>query len=165
MGFLHSLVGKESACNAGDPRSIPGSERSPGEGNGNPLQDSCLQNPMDRGAWQATVHGVVRVGHDLATKPPPQVEVYVIANIRILTLAKIANSYPPDICFSFLELLPETAAQSGNTLLNFSIFSLGHVTCSYQQKQEEVMCITSRLRLLRSDYIFFTLFIPLAGYR
>ena len=165
MGFPCSLVGKESACNAGDPGSIPGSERSPGEGNGNPLQDSCLENPMDRGDWQATVHGVTIVGHDLATKPPPQVEVYVIANIRILTLAKIANSYPPDVCFSFLELLPGTAAQSGNTLLNFSTFSLGHVTCSFQQKQEEVMCITSRLRLLRSDYIFFTLFLPLAGYR
>ena len=42
-----------------------------GEGNGNPLQYSCLLNPKDRGAWQATVHGVERVGHDLATKPPP----------------------------------------------------------------------------------------------
>ena len=50
--------GKASACNAGDPGSIPGSRRSPGEGNGNPLQYSCLENPMDRGAWKATVHGV-----------------------------------------------------------------------------------------------------------
>ena len=41
------------------------------EGNGNLLQYSCLENPMDRGAWQATVHGVARVGHDLLTKPPP----------------------------------------------------------------------------------------------
>ena len=49
--------------------SVPGLERSPGEGNGNPLQYSCLENPMDRGAWWATVHGVARVGHDLATKP------------------------------------------------------------------------------------------------
>ena len=56
---------------AGDPDLIPGSERSPGEGNGNPLQYSRLENPMDTGAWQATVHGVARVGHDLATKPPP----------------------------------------------------------------------------------------------
>ena len=47
--------GKESACNAGDLGSIPGSGRSPGEGNGNPLHYSCLENPMDRGAWQATV--------------------------------------------------------------------------------------------------------------
>ena len=49
---------KESACNAGDPGSIPVSGRCPGEGNGNPLQYSCLENSMDRGAWQATVHGV-----------------------------------------------------------------------------------------------------------
>ena len=49
-GFPHNSFGKESACNAGDPGSIPGSGRSPGEGNGNPLQYSCLGNPMDRGA-------------------------------------------------------------------------------------------------------------------
>jgi len=71
-GFPHSSVGKSSACNAGHPGLIPGSGRSPGEGNGNPLQYSYLENPMDRGAWQATVHGVARVGHNLATKPPPQ---------------------------------------------------------------------------------------------
>ena len=65
--FPHSSVSKESACNAGDPDLIPGSGRFPGEGNGNPLQYSCLDNPMDRGAWQAIVHGVERVGHDLAT--------------------------------------------------------------------------------------------------
>ena len=50
--------GKESACKAGDLGSSPGLGKSPGEGNGNPLQYSCLQNPMDKGAWQATVHGV-----------------------------------------------------------------------------------------------------------
>ena len=49
-----------SACNAGDLGSIPGSGRSPGEGNGNPLQYSCLENPMDRAAWWATVHGVAK---------------------------------------------------------------------------------------------------------
>ena len=58
LGFPCSLVGKESACSAGDPSSIPGSGRSPGEGNGNPLQHSRLENPMDRGAWWAAVHGV-----------------------------------------------------------------------------------------------------------
>ena len=52
--------GKESACNAGDLNSIPDWERSPGERNGNPLQYSCLENPMDRGAWWATVHGVTK---------------------------------------------------------------------------------------------------------
>ena len=54
-----------------DPGLIPGLRRSLGEGNGSPLQDSCLENPMDRGAWQATVHGVARVGHNLVTKPTP----------------------------------------------------------------------------------------------
>ena len=47
-----------------------------GEGNGNPLQYSFLENPMDRGVWRATVHGITRVGHDLATKPPPCMSVY-----------------------------------------------------------------------------------------
>ena len=60
MGFPCSLVGKESACNAGDLGLIPGLGRLPGEGNGNPLQYSCLENLMDRGAWQATVHGVTK---------------------------------------------------------------------------------------------------------
>ena len=66
--LLRSSVSKESACNAGDLDLIPGSGRSPGERNGNPLQYSCLENPMDRGPWKATVHGVARVRHDLATK-------------------------------------------------------------------------------------------------
>ena len=51
---------KESAYNVGNPASLPGSGRSPGEGNGNPLQYSCLENPMDGGGWQATVHGVAK---------------------------------------------------------------------------------------------------------
>ena len=51
---------KASAYNAGDPGSIPGLGRSPGEGNGIPLQCSCLENPIDRGAWRATVHGAAR---------------------------------------------------------------------------------------------------------
>ena len=60
MGLPFWLSGKESTCNAGDANSIPGSGGSPGEGNGNPLQYSCLGNPMDRGAWRATVHGVIK---------------------------------------------------------------------------------------------------------
>ena len=71
--FNHSIVprssvSKESACNAKDLGLISGLGRSPGEGNGNPLHYSCLENSMDREAWQATVHGVARVRHDLATK-------------------------------------------------------------------------------------------------
>ena len=60
---LDSLIGsdsKESACNEGDLGSIPGSGRSPGEGNGNPLQYSCLGNLMNKGAWWTTVHGVTK---------------------------------------------------------------------------------------------------------
>ena len=58
MGFPGGSEVKVSACNVGDLGSIPGLGRSTGEGNGNPLQHSCLENPMDRGAWWATVHGV-----------------------------------------------------------------------------------------------------------
>ena len=77
MGFPHSSISKESACNAEDLGLIPGSGRSPGEGNGYLLQYSCLGNPMDRGAWWATVQGVARVGHDLVTKPPPRQYEYI----------------------------------------------------------------------------------------
>ena len=60
FGFSGGSDSKESACNAGHWDSIPGLERSPGEGNGNPLQYSCLENPLDRGAWWATIHGVAK---------------------------------------------------------------------------------------------------------
>ena len=60
MGFPGGSDGKESACNAGDPGLILGLGLSPGEGNGNPLQCSCLKNSMDRGAWKATVHRVAK---------------------------------------------------------------------------------------------------------
>ena len=69
-----ALVVKNPPANAGDTRDadlIPGSRRSPGGGHSNPLQYSRLENPMDRGAWRAIVHGVIRLGHDLVTKPPP----------------------------------------------------------------------------------------------
>ena len=59
-GFPGNSDCKASACNAGDLDSIPGLGRSPGEGNGHPLQYSCLENPMNRGAWRATVHGVTK---------------------------------------------------------------------------------------------------------
>ena len=67
-GFPGGLDGKESACNVGDPGLIPGLRRSPGGGNGNTLQYTCLENPMDRGAWRARVHRGTRVRHDLVTK-------------------------------------------------------------------------------------------------
>ena len=69
-GFPSSSVGKESACSARDPGSIAGSGRSPGEGNGNPLQYSCLENPMDGGAGGLQSTGSQRVRHDCATNFP-----------------------------------------------------------------------------------------------
>ena len=60
MGFLRGLMVKNPPALAEDPGLIPGLGRSPGEGNGNPLQYSCLENPTDRGAWQAIVHGVAK---------------------------------------------------------------------------------------------------------
>ena len=68
VGFTDSSVGKESACNTGDSSSIPWSGRSPGEGIGYLLQYSYLENFMDRGAWQATVHGVTKSQTRLSTQ-------------------------------------------------------------------------------------------------
>ena len=70
-GFPGGSDNKESPYNTGDPGLIPRLGRPPGEGNGSPLQYSCLENPMDRETWQATVNGPARIEHDLATKPPP----------------------------------------------------------------------------------------------
>ena len=72
MGFPDGSDGKESACNEGDRGSMPGSGRSLGEGNGNPLEYSCLGSPMDRGAWRATVHGVTRSGTRLSRHAHPR---------------------------------------------------------------------------------------------
>ena len=71
MSAISDIVVKNPPAQAGDIDSSPGLAKSPGEGNGNRLQYSCLGNPMDRGGWQATVHVVARVRHDLETKPPP----------------------------------------------------------------------------------------------
>ena len=68
---------KNPPANAGDTGSVPGSGRSPGEGNGNLLQYPYLGNPMDKGAWQATVHGVTRVRYNLVTKPPPHLYKFI----------------------------------------------------------------------------------------
>ena len=71
VGFPYRSVDKETACNFCKRLGFdPWVGRSTGEGNSNPLQYSCLKNPMDGEAWRATVHGVARVGHDLVAKPP-----------------------------------------------------------------------------------------------
>ena len=66
-GFPGGSDSKESSCKAGDPSSIPGLGRSPGGGHGKPRQYSCLENPMDRGAWRAAIMGSQRVGHSPGT--------------------------------------------------------------------------------------------------
>ena len=66
MDFPGGSDSKASAYNAGDLGSIPGSGKSPGEGNGSPRQYSCLGNPTDRGAWSATVHGVAKVSDTIS---------------------------------------------------------------------------------------------------
>ena len=86
LGFLGGSVVKESTCNAGDPGLILGLGKFPGEGNSNPLQYSCLGKPMNRGNWLATVQGVARVGHNLATKPPPSPPNYPIINLKNVKL-------------------------------------------------------------------------------
>ena len=86
--LLSSPEGKESVFNARDPGLIPGVGRSPGDGNGSPFQYSCLKNPIDRGAWQATVPGIARVGHDLVTKSH-HVFIYNLAMCQVLLYVKI----------------------------------------------------------------------------
>ena len=101
-----SSVGKEYACSAGDTGLIPGSGRSTGEENDNPLKYSCMENLLDRGAWWAIVHRIARVGHNLATKPLPTLskslalyELFIFCKQRLLTYAltifniKWLNSY------------------------------------------------------------------------
>ena len=73
-GLLGDADGKESVCNVGDPGSIPESGRSSGEGSGNPLQHSCLENPMDGGAWWATIHGVAKSQTRLSDFTSPLLE-------------------------------------------------------------------------------------------
>ena len=81
---------KNSPVNAGDVGSTPGLGRSPKEGNGNPLHYSLLENSMNRGAWRATVHGVARVGHNLATKT-------TTTEIWKSPVKKLGNSINPKI--------------------------------------------------------------------
>ena len=88
----------QSACNAGDPCSFPGSGRFPGDGTGNPLQYSCLENPIDRGTWWATVHRVARVRQDLVTKhyPLPTCRERIELVPPAIPAASLKKSFPPD---------------------------------------------------------------------
>ena len=90
MDFPSGSDGKESAYDAGDLGLIPGSGRSPGEGNGNPFQYSCLGNPMNRGDWWATVHGV---GHNWVTNTLSEELLFMcIISVNIYHLIQNYNS-------------------------------------------------------------------------
>ena len=97
MRMCASVV-KECACNGGDLGSIPGSGRSPGEGNGYPLQYSCLEIPMDRGPWQATVHGVTK-RHDWVTNSSTNTRCMCV-HVCVWNLVCMCNigSLSPGIC-------------------------------------------------------------------
>ena len=155
LGFPHSSVGKESACNAGDLGSIPGLGRSPGEGNGNPLQYSCLENPMDRGAWWATVHRVARVWHDWATKPSDHVDTGDIY-IYIYTHTYI----PLNIRFNLGLITEELHFFPKERSTIFSLFFL--FSCFPKKTPTVLHCITLKRQIVHSqqitsDKFFFTL--------
>ena len=83
LGFPSGSDGKEPAHNAGDPGSIPRPRRSPGEGNGKPLQYSCLENSMERRAWQAIVHGVTKRETQLMTKTHAHINTTAVVKKKI----------------------------------------------------------------------------------
>ena len=115
---------KNPPANAGDVREaglIPVSGRSSRRGHGSPLQYSCLENPMNRGAWQATVHGVARVGHDLATKPP-----------TTMSFSRLFYAYLSNENYLFLLPLLHT-----NTVLysSFYILLFSHILVLFRLKE------------------------------
>ena len=97
MGQFGVSDGKESACNEGDPGSIPGSGRSPGEENGKPFQYSCLGNLMDSGTWQATVHGIAesetteQLSNNNLTSPSLAFLIYKMCTITVPALENHEN--------------------------------------------------------------------------
>ena len=133
MQFLGSSVSKESTSSARDPDSIPGLGRSPGERNGNPLQYWCLGNLRNSRAWRATVHGVLRVRHELVTQQPAQrllstysyCKIFVIVPMlynTFLSLSHPGSLYRPlGHPHIVLRPTPHTRTHSGN---HYRLFSL-----------------------------------------
>ena len=118
-----SSDGKESSCNVGDPGLVPGSGRSPGEDNGNPLQYYCLENSMDKGDWQATVHGLQRVAHDWETNTHTQTHMWNSSAIyrSILRKSTVAWDASWTVCFFMVYCLYMKGCFTDNWF-----FSLGY---------------------------------------
>ena len=102
---------QKTACHEGDMGLILRLGRSPGEANGNSLQHSGLGNPLDRGAWQATVHGVTRLRHDLATKPPPPMKTIGLWACKVVLMVKNLPASVEDI--RDMSLLPGSRRSLG----------------------------------------------------
>ena len=151
MGFPHSSAGKESTWYAGDWGSIPGSGRSPGKENGNSLQCSCLENPMDGGAWQATVHGVARVRQDLVTKSPPQVVGCMFSHILIFAWKlKFYHSLATNAinCFHWGERLTLLICEKVSARYQCP---KSHSLSVMQSKGQEIFFFTASSRILLND--------------
>ena len=155
--FPHSSVGKESACNAGDLSSVPEWGRSSGEGNGNPLQYSLLENPMDRGSWQATIHGITRVRHDLVTKPPPPCSIYPILwnvcwfGLLLILFKTISQGNYADVLFFFSSKIYLFFGCTGSSLLlGLSLVAVGGLLLllSIGSRWAGSVVVTHRLKLL-----------------
>ena len=123
MGFLMAQAVKESACHAGDLGSIPGLVRSFGEENSYPLQYSCLENSMDRGAWRATIHGVTKrqtqlsnftltVSRDDATHWPDQI-VNIETRLIMLFAAKDKSQQKQDLKLTVVRIMGSLLKNSG----------------------------------------------------
>ena len=136
-GFPYCSVGKESACNAGDPGLIPGSGWSPWEGNGNPFPYSCLENPMDRGVWWATVHEGARFSHDLAPKLPRLLDNKLMWKIQWYFSVSATDKK----AWHFYKVLGNTVGRSSSRSLSYA--------CMFYWICQELMVLTT-LTWLRS---------------
>ena len=133
----------ESARNLGNPGLIPGSGRSPGEGNHNPLQYSCLENPMDRGAWWATVHGDLRVGHDWVTNTDWLINVLVWSWIEILIFKSIYSSFSwvcrLAVCWQFV--LPKMGIINPYVLVSYCCITITTNSIAYSTTHFSAVCM------------------------
>ena len=105
MGFPGGSDGKESTCNSGDLGSIPGLGRSPGEGHSNSVQYFCLENPMDRGAWWATVQGLQRVRHNWSNLIHTHTVIYLTYYCKMRKWRKSIESYINWNCMYSLDIM------------------------------------------------------------